>query len=221
MGLEAWPDVADTVMAASSDAWAIYFCIFILASSLAIMNLVTGVVCEKLMGGTQHVEFDIPHPDALEEHEKLQNAFREGLKPHFELYAGSEPHAFIGLEEFHELMQRPVLVGHLADYGIALDVEPQQLFEILTMQPSDKLTFDTFASGLLRLRGSHEHLHSLMVHHDFKHSNRLLLEHLDRTQKKLTEETTERLEQVERAICPALNHLSALAKSYSDLPYDS
>jgi len=72
--LEAWPDISDAVMEADSPLWAVYFMIFIMMSGLAIMNLVTGVVCDKLMGS------DTASEDAMETKQCALAAYEEDLE---------------------------------------------------------------------------------------------------------------------------------------------
>merc|ERR1719367_1623487 len=70
---EAWPDYSDMVMQVAGQSWSLYFVLFLCISALAVMNLVTGVVCEKLMLNASPPDeigkADRP-PDAAEEAEK-------------------------------------------------------------------------------------------------------------------------------------------------------
>ena len=78
--LEAWPDISDEVMDAAGPLWAVYFIVFICISSLALLNLVTGVVCEKMMmmGGEEDAECQV------EAHKGDMEAVFLGVKETFE-----------------------------------------------------------------------------------------------------------------------------------------
>merc|ERR1719210_2523433 len=73
--LEAWPDISDAVIEASGPQWGVYFVIFICVSSLALMNLVTGVVCEKLIGISQD-DNPVEEEDQLEAFRKSRDEFK-------------------------------------------------------------------------------------------------------------------------------------------------
>ena len=49
MTLEAWPDIADTLIVEGYGGWVLYLVLFITISNFAIVNLMTGVIVEKVM----------------------------------------------------------------------------------------------------------------------------------------------------------------------------
>ena len=46
--VEGWPEISDAMLS-DSNFWAAYLVVFILLSNFALLNLVTGVVCERVM----------------------------------------------------------------------------------------------------------------------------------------------------------------------------
>mmetsp|Transcript_110497 Transcript_110497/g.356417 ORF Transcript_110497/g.356417 Transcript_110497/m.356417 type:complete len:678 (+) Transcript_110497:71-2104(+) len=201
--LEAWPEIADDVIEVGGPIWALYFVAFICTTSLAIMNLVTGVVCEKLIG--QHVtEDEIGDPveaykkDAADFKEKILDIFRKCDKD------GSGE---MDCWEFMQMLERQDMVQLLDSMDISSNLEGEQLFEILDEGGKESLSCEEVAQALLRLRGSSRRLHSMMLQRDFMRCNRRQTKQVAALEGNIAKSTAEDLAALEASLVEELNAL--------------
>jgi voltage-gated sodium channel len=173
---EAWPDISDAVMEADSGFWALYFMGFIMVSSMALMNLVTGVVCDKLMGGDSAADESIGPRDqcALAAYEEELDQTREQLRHIFDR-CDLDGSFKIDAGEFEEMLRRPDMKQLLEMMDVTMDLDAGQFFGILDIDDIGNLTFDALHAGLLRLRGSRHRLHSMMLQKDLIKGTKLQL----------------------------------------------
>lgn len=189
---EAWPDVSDAVMAAAGEHWALYFICFICVTSLAVMNLVTGVVCEKLI--------ENPHSQAEAQEEQLIAVaasskqgerfswkFRTKLKKICAAYT-NDP---VDLEQFREIMKSSVMRELLADSEIAADLSVYDLFDVLDEHGAGSLNSNDLANALLRLRGSSSRVHSVLLQIDLSRKSLRRRKHIAIAEENITQATHE------------------------------
>ncbi|CAK0804085.1 unnamed protein product [Prorocentrum cordatum] len=167
--LEAWPDISDDTMEATGEPmWAVYFIVFVCLSSFALMNLVTGVICEKLLvaASTSDDDDDNENPTRkLECYQKACEEAREALRPIF-VEADRDDSSLMNCEEFCAMVELDTTKALFKQMDILPDLEGRQMFEIIDESKKGDLSFDEIAEGLLRLRGSRMHPHSIMLQRD-------------------------------------------------------
>jgi len=179
--LEAWPDVSDAVMTSASDTWCIYFILFICATSLALMNLVTGVVCEKLMGASAAGDLEWEE-HKTDYHDEVME-FRQGLKKIFE-DKFPEDCGVVTQDRLRDVMRGQEMKDLLDFMDVSTDIQVEQIFEILDHEGSGAFSLDELMQALLRLRGSKHQLHSMMLQRDVvrcKKREQAALEELENT----------------------------------------
>ncbi|CAE8605455.1 unnamed protein product, partial [Polarella glacialis] len=81
-----WPDISDAVIQDAGPVWAVYFVLFICISSMALLNLVTAVICQKLISTASSFEaapqnFEANTPGAFK---KDCEILRDDLRQAFE-----------------------------------------------------------------------------------------------------------------------------------------
>jgi len=163
--LEAWPNICDIVMEATGQTlWAVYFVLIISITSLCLLNLVTGVVCEKLMSTGAMSTKDWASHDH-EAYDKKVEQFRKKLIDIFD-EAELNRYGKIDLGEFKDLMSRKDMRELLVDFDITTGLNPTAIWDILDRTGDGSLHFTDFQKGLLRLRGSQKMVHSLMLQRD-------------------------------------------------------
>lgn len=156
--LEGYPDI---VKAAGrlSWFWYFYFVTFIIFSSVVLMNVVTGIVCESVVSTARNEELESHVYE--EESRKFQEVLTEFL-----ISEGFSLHDEITFEQFQCIIQKKGVREALNTLEICLEVDDKTLFQILDEDGNTKLSFDELFSSLLRLRGSKHTLHSLLVQDD-------------------------------------------------------
>jgi Ca2+-binding EF-hand superfamily protein len=167
--LEAWPDISDDTMEATGEPmWAVYFIVFVCLSSFALMNLVTGVICEKLLiaASTSEADNAIDNPtEKLECYQKACEEAREGLHPIF-VENDMDANSSLDCEEFCTMVALDTTKALFKQMDITTDLEGHQMFEIIDESKKGTLSFDEIIEGLLRLRGSRMQPHSIMLQRD-------------------------------------------------------
>eukprot|EP00928_Gymnodinium_smaydae_P080161 TRINITY_DN63929_c0_g1_i1.p1 TRINITY_DN63929_c0_g1~~TRINITY_DN63929_c0_g1_i1.p1 ORF type:complete len:655 (+),score=185.29 TRINITY_DN63929_c0_g1_i1:93-1967(+) len=166
--LEAWPDIADAAIKASGSGWAVYFMVFISMTSMAVMNLVTGVVCDKLMGANTETSEDIKEEgDQLAayttEVERCRGELANILRKCREVAAPPRLRA----EEVAALMRRHDFRQLLESMDITTELDAESMYEIIARNCGNEgLDDEALLAGLLRLRGSRDSVHSAMLQKD-------------------------------------------------------
>lgn len=156
---EAWPDVSDPVMEVAGPLWSLYFMGFICISSLAVMNLVTAVVCEKLMKSTasERQQFEDIATAPLDS---------QSFCAQFQDICHSCTSRPVNCKQFAKIMKDQRTQDLLAKMDIANDMEAAFLFDILDDERVGELSAGYLGTALLRLRGSQHRHHSLLLQSD-------------------------------------------------------
>lgn len=164
--LEGYPAVASAA-GQQSAFWYVYIVCFILFTSMVLMNLVTGVVCDSVVNHARDEELASCVYEA--ESAKFKEVLEELL-----VSMGHSSEKEISLAEFKELIRSPPIREALNTLDICLEIDEEDLFQIVDEDGSESLSFHEVFSGLLRLRGSKDALHSLLVQCDLcRHSQRV------------------------------------------------
>lgn len=207
--LEAWPAVSDAVILADGALWAVYFMLFIMVSSMALMNLVTGVVCEKLMGSPAPVEpvaNQTGSGNAIAQNLLEETVLRERLTKVM-TRCDADLDSRVDAEEFRFMMVQPDMKSLLESMEITTDVDALQLFDIMDIEHKGSISFDHFNNALMRLRGSRTRLHSLMLQQDLIRGTRAELALDERLTNDLRHHTRK---SIEAAGALAIEQLQAL-----------
>lgn len=156
--LEGWPDMADWAVEISM-FWVLYFIFFIVVTSLALVNLVTGVIVEGVMADA----FEDSDGQAFQmEKQKFQEVIGE-------LFAMTDidSSGMLGQKEYEELLQQPAMIEALNIFGISLDIEFDKFFHMMDQDGNGELSLEEFCSNMMRLRGTRSNMHSMLVQYDF------------------------------------------------------
>lgn len=147
--------------------WAVYFVTFIAITNLALVNIVTGLIVESAVQNGKDEDWSdemliveaAPFIDIIRETVRKQDENNDG---------------YVDQEEFAALMKSSTFQKVLGIYGISLLIGPHDMFEILDVHNVKKLSIMEVVGGLLRLRGSRESIHPLLVRDDLRKTSRKL-----------------------------------------------
>ena len=145
--VEGWPAISSPMLT-DSKFWAAYLVIFICLSNFALLNLVTGVVCERVMelakqlppatAEEKHFEFDLLKQQMAEIYDATPKKTSEHLNQH----------------EYSKLF-KSVLASELLDQlKVTLPTHSDLLRCLIDEDDNGKVTCAELQEGLMRLRGN-------------------------------------------------------------------
>jgi len=203
--METWPDVADAVLEVASPLWGVYFVVFICVSSMSLMNLVTGVIAEKLLttrdDPTPEVEVDL-----LEVFQKEKSAFKADLQ---ELLPEVDK---IEAEYFFFCLDSPKIRSWLNKLQVSAELPPNDLFALLCSEKRTWLSVDELADGIFSLRGSSTRTHSLLLQQDLRRFGQEELASLEVLQRDVEEKTLEHLVSLQKNLEEELAQICTLVE---------
>ena len=144
--IEAWPDIAGEMML-DSYLWGVYVVAFLLISNFAVLNVVTGVICERvlLLAANQP-------PDSMEEADFKLMQLRERISQLYLDAMGKAPD--MSQKELLQLLRTPPAMDTLKAMKIALPQKAEDLCNILDRDGAKSISNYELQEGLMRLRGS-------------------------------------------------------------------
>jgi len=168
---EDWPTIAEASMKALGPTWGpaigLFFVIFILFTTFALMNLVTGIIVDKVMSSAKQCQIEMEEKEHMDGKKDLAV-----LKKVFKLMAHK---GNLNVDHFTLGLENPNIIDALKDLDIFLGTDPDTIFNILDMNGSGTLDEQEFCRGALRMKGSTQSRHLLFVQNDLhKHSKNIL-----------------------------------------------
>lgn len=181
--LEGWPDIA-TAAINKHWMWAIYFVGMIALTNFALVNLMVGVIVERIIHLSLEQESEmsafVAESKQFEStlHLLWQQADKKGDADG--VSSRKELRDLLGLPDTHDIFNA---------FGINLNVPPATLHTIMDLDPeldADRgpVSFKEFFDACLRLCGSKQSVHSIFVQHDICDCHRKIttsLQSLERT----------------------------------------
>lgn len=156
--LEGWPDVAMAAMQ-QSPLWALYFVAVITLTNFALVNLMVGVIVERI------IHYSIEQENELSAFVAESEQFRLTLKTLFD-QADIDHNGTVTRQEIRLLMENPKTHDIMNAWNINLDIPAATLFTIMDIQRDGPTTFEEFFNACMRLCGSKQNLHSIFLQHD-------------------------------------------------------
>ena len=192
MTLEQWVDVCNLAME-ESPIWAVYFLCFIILTNLTLVNLVTGLI---ITGVVEHAkEEDWTWLEQLVEEAPFIEAL-EGLVAKSQ----GRSHTALNYVDFEGLLAEPEFQQIVSLYGISLQMEARQLFDILDSDGNGVLEIRELAQCLLQLRGSKQCLHPVLVRHEVNRKGQAFAAHVAELEKKLPQQYFADIENWEQSL---------------------
>jgi len=168
--LEGWPDIARAAMK-QSPLWAFYFVAMITLTNFALVNLMVGVIVERIIHYSTEQETELSAFVAESEQ------FRLTLQSLFE-QADIDANGIVTRKEIRLLMENDKTHDVMTAFGINLDIPPATLYTIMDLNRDGPTTFEEFFNACMRLCGSKQSIHSIFVQHDICECHRDLQERL-------------------------------------------
>lgn len=177
--LEGWPDVAMAAMQ-QSPLWALYFVAIITLTNFALVNLMVGVIVERI------IHYSIEQENELSAFVAESEQFRVTLKTLFE-QSDVNHDGTVTREEIRDLMKDPRTHEIMNAWNINLDIPTGTLFTIMDLQRDGPTTFEEFFNACMRLCGSKQNLHSIFLQHDIAECKNELRDRLSMLENHLSE----------------------------------
>jgi len=169
--LEAWPDIAQAAMQ-QSPAWALYFVGMITLTNFALVNLMVGVIVERI------IHFSMEQETELSAFVAESAQFRKTLEVLFS-EADFDANGTVTREEIRALMMDERTHEIMTAFGINLDIPPHTLFTIMGIDGDGATSFEVFFNACMRLCGSKQSIHSMFVQHDICQTRQFLCERIE------------------------------------------
>jgi voltage-gated sodium channel len=156
--LEGWPDIARSAMRTNS-MWALYFIAMITLTNFALVNLMVGVIVERIIhySSEQETELSAFVAESEQFRATLNTLFNESDMDH---------NGTVTREEIRTLMENPKTHQIMNAFGINLDIPQAALFTIMDLNRDGPTDFEEFFTACMRLCGSKQSIHSIFVQHD-------------------------------------------------------
>eukprot|EP00415_Alexandrium_ostenfeldii_P000595 UN0595 len=127
--------------------WAALFLFYIAVSHMAILNVITGVVCQTAMESAEQDQDLVVESQLAMKHryiEQLKSIFRD---------LDADRSGVITLQEFEERMEDEAFVAYFSSLDLTTD-QAWSLFKLLDVNEMSMIDVDEFVSGCLKLRGA-------------------------------------------------------------------
>lgn len=162
--LEGWPDIAKAAME-QNPLWALYFVAMITLTNFALVNLMVGVIVERI------IHFSLEQETELSAFVAESAQFRKTLEALF-YDADLDHNGQVTKDELRIIMQDSRTHEIMTAFGINLDIPPATLFTIMDLNTDGVTTFEEFFNACMRLCGSKSSIHSIFVQHDICEARR-------------------------------------------------
>lgn len=178
--LEAWPEIAKAAMQ-QHPMWALYFVAMITLTNFALVNLMVGVIVERI------IHFSLEQENELSAFVAESEQFRATLLTLWN-EADYDQNGSITREELRQLMEDKRTHQIMEAFGINLDIPPHTLFTIMDINSDGETTFEDFFNACMRLCGSKQSVHSMFVQHDVCQSRNNIMNQLTDLKEALAEQ---------------------------------
>lgn len=190
---EEWVTIADESAEHMGGPFRLFFVMYILFTDLALVNLVTGVIVDKVVMCTRENEID-----QMLELGEGRDVEQKNMVTLFQLAErrdeNGEREGYVDEESFcHAITSFSEAEKALRDLDVYLGVKPPVLFNVLDCHGHGKLDAEDFADGLTRIKGSNHSKHLLFVHSDLHTLNKMV----DQVLVGLTQQMHDTLERAE------------------------
>jgi len=156
--LENWPEIAGTAMR-QSQLWSVYFVGVIVFTNFALVNLMVGVIVQRIifLKGEQENELASFAAESEQFRMTLRTLF-DSMELNFDNEVSTKDiRALLERKETHEIMSA---------FGINLFIPHSALHTVMDVAHEGTTTFEQFFDSCIRLCGSQHNLHSIFVQHD-------------------------------------------------------
>eukprot|EP00931_Biecheleriopsis_adriatica_P060587 TRINITY_DN36394_c0_g1_i1.p1 TRINITY_DN36394_c0_g1~~TRINITY_DN36394_c0_g1_i1.p1 ORF type:complete len:626 (+),score=131.01 TRINITY_DN36394_c0_g1_i1:49-1926(+) len=177
--LEGWVDVAAAAMK-HNKLWAIYFAFVIILTNFCLVNLMIGVIVERIIRVAQEQEAEIA--SFVSESEQ----FKVTLRTLFDC-ADIDGSGEVTREEVRDLLNDTRTHDIMSAFGINVKMPPGVLHTIMDLNYDGPTTFDEFFENCIRLSGSKGNVHSVFVQHDICACHQELKKKLRSVEERLTQ----------------------------------
>lgn len=168
--LENWPDIAKAAMQ-QNPLWAVYFVGMITLTNFALVNLMVGVIVERI------IHFSLEQEAELSAFVAESEQFCATLKTLWN-EADIDRNGTVTREEIRMLMEDARTHDIMTAFGINLDIPPHTLFTIMDLNSDGETSFEDFFNACMRLCGSKQSVHSVFVQHDICQAKNDILDQL-------------------------------------------
>merc|ERR1719487_996126 len=155
---DGWMDTADKPMEYIPET-SIFFVLYICVTNFALMNLVTGVIVDKVLNTATETKLDseLEFADPKEEIEMLARAFETAQNDEGKLSAES---LATGLRKGSPMEEA------LRALQVFLGSNSDMLFNVLDANDNGSISLPEFVDGISRMKGSTQSKHMFFVHSD-------------------------------------------------------
>mmetsp|Transcript_58556 Transcript_58556/g.117200 ORF Transcript_58556/g.117200 Transcript_58556/m.117200 type:complete len:639 (+) Transcript_58556:3-1919(+) len=173
--LENWPEIADVAMR-HNQWWAAYFVGFIVFTNFALVNLMVGVIVQRIILLSREQETELASFAAE------SDQFRITLQTLFNSMEFN-PDNEVSRQDIRELMKRSETHEIMSAFGINLSIPVKTLYTIMDLDRDGSTTFQEFFEACIRLCGSQHSVHSVFVQHDICQCRHDLLHRMGRIER--------------------------------------
>mmetsp|Transcript_14712 Transcript_14712/g.32125 ORF Transcript_14712/g.32125 Transcript_14712/m.32125 type:complete len:560 (-) Transcript_14712:44-1723(-) len=156
--LEGWPDVAAAGMK-HNRIWALYFVGMIVLTNFALVNLMVGVIVERI------IHLSVEQENELASFVAESDQFRSTLQALFNS-ADMDHSGTVTREEIRKLLDDPRTHEIMSAFSINLHVPKATIHTIMNIEGDGPTTFKDFFDACMRMCGSKSNVHSIFVQHD-------------------------------------------------------
>lgn len=175
--LEGWPDIATTAMK-HNQLWALYFVLMIVLTNFALVNLMVGVIVERIIFEQAEQENELVSFVA----ESKQ--FKDTLETLF-LTSDYDLSGDVTKDEVRKLLKKQQTHEIFSAFGINLNIPEHTLHTIMGMKGEGVTTFPEFFDACMRMAGSKANIHSVFLQHDICECQEELTSRLGDLQKQI------------------------------------
>eukprot|EP00448_Togula_jolla_P008990 CAMPEP_0170601802 /NCGR_PEP_ID=MMETSP0224-20130122/18051_1 /TAXON_ID=285029 /ORGANISM="Togula jolla, Strain CCCM 725" /LENGTH=499 /DNA_ID=CAMNT_0010926597 /DNA_START=210 /DNA_END=1710 /DNA_ORIENTATION=+ len=156
--LEGWPDIATTAMR-HHRLWAVYFIAMIVLTNFALVNLMVGVIVERI------INLSLEQEKELESFMAESEQFRHTLQTLFDSAVAAETPS-VTRADVRKLLEYQSTREIMDAFGINLGIPPQVLHTIMDLNRDGVTSFQEFFDACLRMCGTKQSVHSVFLQHD-------------------------------------------------------
>jgi len=204
--LEAWPDMTAS-MFKQSGYWRYYVAAFICVANMALLNVVTGVVCEQVIEVARRMP-----PSDVNKHEDKMTKLRKKLKQRIGRYASHGDHTLDQGDVF-VLMKSDEIRELLHENDIALPLERHQLALLLQIDHKRRISVDDLVQGILRMRGTETNRLSQALQYDILKSHKEAIRVTAECERKIQHDMRDSIVETEKRVAQYSKGIASVVTS--------